>query len=304
LDLHGNNLTSLPTGVFDRNTQLLQLYLQNNRLTSLPIALFQHNPRIDILNMSSNPLVCTNHTLASCTCSVGRLIRNCKTVSCVTSPPPPPPPGTCLNISSNIDYECSTSATTTLNLSLSWICNIPASAFQAFTSLQALYLNNNVLTSLLMATFTNNTNLQTLRLDSNKISLLPLGLFSTNSYLLSLHLEQNAITSLPLTIFANNQQLADLAMDGNVLVCQDSLLQSCACTIGTLKRNITHVYCYSAKTSSTTAVSIAVGVTVGCLVIIALAYFGVYYAFRRQRHHYTAIPSNPHSQNVNGEESL
>jgi len=81
------------------------------------------------------------------------------------------------------------------------------------------------------------------------------------------------------------------AMEGNVLVCQDALLDSCACTVGTLKRNVTHLYCYSAKTSSTTAVSIAVGVTVGCLVIIALAYFGVYYAFRRQRHHYTAIPS-------------
>jgi len=303
LYFHYNNLTSLPAGLFDRNKELLQLDVSNNYVTSLPMALFQHNPKLHTFNMSGNPLVCTNRTLATCSCSAGQLVRNCKTVSCITSPPPPPPPGSCLNISSNIDYECSTGATITLNLSSSWICIIPAGAFDALTSLQTLWLNNNAMTSLLMSTFINNTNLQTLRLDDNKISLLPLGLFSANSNLRSLHLEQNAITSLPLTIFANNQQLADLTMDGNVLVCQDFLLQSCACTVGTLKRNITHVYCYSTNPSkrTQTAVPMAVGVAVGCMVIIALVYFGVYYAFRRQRHHYTAIPSN---QNVNGEESL
>lgn len=89
--------------------------------------------------------------------------------------------------------------------------------FNGMSSLEALYLVDNTLTSLPPGIFRGLTALEALELDQNQLSSLEPGLFDGLLSLESLSLNMNQITSLPKRVFNDLASLTRLSMDSNNL---------------------------------------------------------------------------------------
>ena len=176
LNLHDNQLSSLPTGLFDNLTNLTELSLHGNQLSTLPAGLFDNLTALGTLSLYDNQL----STL---------------------------PAGLFDNLT----------ALGTLSLYDNQLSSLPAGLFDNLTALQFLLLLGNQLSTLPAGLFDNLTALQYLDLSGNQLSSLPDGLFGNLTALEGLYLYDNQLSSLPAGLFGNLTNLPELYLHDNQL---------------------------------------------------------------------------------------
>lgn len=110
-----------------------------------------------------------------------------------------------------------------LTLNNKGITSLQVGDFAGLTSLQSLWLHDNLLTSLPDGVFADLTNLRRLNLNDNGLSELPVNVFSRLAKLEQLWLRGNAISELPPTVFHALHNLRDIDLGSNEI---DSLPES------------------------------------------------------------------------------
>ena len=180
--LDGNNLSSLPEGVFDGLSNLQELWLHGNNLSSLPEGVFDGLSNLETLRLDGN-------NLSSLPEGVFDGLSNLQELW--------------------LDYN---------NLS-----SLPEGVFDGLSNLQELWLDYNNLSSLPEGVFDGLSNLQELRLDYNNLSSLPEGVFDGLSNLQELRLDYNNLSSLPEGVFDGLSNLEELWLGGDNLSCRPNL---------------------------------------------------------------------------------
>ncbi|CAN0441159.1 unnamed protein product [Pylaiella littoralis] len=179
LNLHGNDLTTLPEGIFGNLTALAYLGLYDNDLTTLPEGIFGNLTALADLRLGGNGLT----TLPE------GIFGNLTALAY-------------LGLSGKHD-----------------LTTLPEGIFGDLTALTYLGLNGNDLTTLPEGIFGNLTALTYLGLGGNGLTTLPEGIFGNLTALTDLGLNGNDLTTLPEGIFGNLTALTYLRLDGNALEC-------------------------------------------------------------------------------------
>ena len=224
LDLHNNELTTLPAGVFDALGSLTTLRLDGNELTTLPAGVFDGLDGLQRLDLGSNELTTLPAGVFDALGSLTTLDLSNNHLAGLTRDDP---------LFSNLP------ANATVHLGgQKWnICDRTAevrSAIRAqllntyyrvrdcaavdgrgLAGIEALRFSR--LTSLAAGDFDGLTGLQELDLQYNALTSLPAGVFDALAGLTYLDLRYNALTSLPAGVFDALGSLTTLRLNGNGL---------------------------------------------------------------------------------------
>ena len=200
--LDNNQLTSLPSDLFDGLSALWFLDLSNNRLTSLSAGAFNGLPALERLVLGANPLSALPAEVFDGLSSLWFLDLEETRLSSL-------PAGVFDGLS----------ALEELNLEANRLSALPAGVFGGLSSLTELTLMANQLTSLPEDVFDGLSSLTTLRLDQNRLSSLPAEVFDGLSSLEELFLHTNRLTSagLPPDVFDGLSSLFRLNLRTNQL---------------------------------------------------------------------------------------
>ena len=161
LELRGNTLTNLPTGILSDLTSLTSLDLGGNDLASVSGSGLDGLTSLQVLRLNGNKLTGLPANLLSNLTALTEL--NLSGNGLLTLPT-----GLLTGLTSLTDLDLSSNALTSLS----------GSVFGALTSLTELKLNNNQLASLPANLLSALTSLTELKLNNNQLSELPAGLFS------------------------------------------------------------------------------------------------------------------------------
>ena len=205
LDLNGNRLTELPSGLAEAAPLLEFLDLSYNLLTTLPNEGLAGLERLEFLNLGANPVEEAEPrafaglpALATVDLGLARLTTL--------------PAGVLSHLT----------ALTDLLLTSNRLTGLPADAFQNLGRLRRIDLSRNRLAALPEDVFQGMALLRDLNLGGNRLSRLPSGLFDDLSALRSLYLSDNQIADVPADAFRDLASLQVLHLGGNFL---DSLPQ-------------------------------------------------------------------------------
>ena len=202
LYLHGNNLTTLPAGIFTGLDKLERLFLYGNNLETLPENVFAGLGSLQYLYLSGNSLTTLPEDLFD---DLDRMRQLYLHGNRLTSLP--------ANIFADLDDATSPLPLQTLLLNdnnFSANDALPADVFDGLTGLLYLYLHRSDLTALPAGIFTGLSGLQRLYLHGNDLTTLPADVFDGLTGLQRLYLNGNGLTELPANRFdelANLQQL-------------------------------------------------------------------------------------------------
>ena len=161
LELRGNTLTNLPTGILSDLTSLTSLDLGGNDLASVSGSGLDGLTSLQVLRLNGNKLTGLPANLLSNLTALTEL--NLSGNGLLTLPT-----GLLTGLTSLTDLDLSSNALTSLS----------GSVFGALTSLTELKLNHNQLASLPATLLSALTSLTELKLNNNQLSELPAGLFS------------------------------------------------------------------------------------------------------------------------------
>ena len=204
LNLSGNQLTTLPTGVFDGLTRLGQLDLGHNQLTALPEGVFNGLTSVDAISLDDNQLAALpegafaglrnlkilslhNNRLTALREDVFTVLSNLWCVTLWSNQLATLPAGV-FNVPSLYD-------SLTLNLSNNRLAALPAGVFSGVT-VKSLDLSNNMLTTLTPGVFSGLTVYGYVILSNNRLAALPAGVFNgLRAY--GLVLSNNQLATLP-----------------------------------------------------------------------------------------------------------
>ena len=214
LNLHDNQLSSLPTGLFDNLTNLTELSLHGNQLSTLPAGLFDNLTALGTLSLYDNQLSTLPAGLFDNLTALGTLSLYDNQLSSL-------PTGlfdnlTALQFLRLLGNQLSTlpaglfdnlTALQYLDLSGNQLSSLPDGLFGNLTALEGLYLYDNQLSSLPAGLFGNLTNLPELYLHDNQLSSLPAGLFGNLTNPTYIELGNNQLSSLPAGLFGNPTEL-------------------------------------------------------------------------------------------------
>ncbi|MCG9129491.1 cadherin domain-containing protein [Candidatus Poribacteria bacterium] len=190
LYLSGHSFSSLPTGLFDKNTTLTTLHLFNNGITTIPDGIFDKLTSLTRLFFHGNNLPSLSDGIFDKNTLLEHLDIRANRISSLRS-----------------DVFDTLTNLRILSLRNNMLTSLSADIFDQLTNLTSLYLQYNKLTALPSNIFDNNTNITTLNITSNNISSLPSGLFSNLTNLTGLYLDYNNITSFPDGLFVGLTQL-------------------------------------------------------------------------------------------------
>ena len=200
LSLHGNDLSSLPEGVFDGLSNLQVLDLGYNNLSSLPEGVFDGLSNLQVLELYGNNLSSLPEEVFDGLSNLQSLYLSGNDLSSL--------PEEVFDGLSNLQY---------LYLHKNQLSSLPEGVFDGLSNLQYLYLRNNQLSSLPEGVFDGLSNLQVLGLRNNQLSSLPEGVFDGLSNLQVLGLGYNNLSSLPEGVFDGLSNLQRLELYGNNL---------------------------------------------------------------------------------------
>jgi Leucine-rich repeat (LRR) protein len=187
VDLSSNQLSSLPSNVFNVSLNLAKLSLQNNSLTAIAPDIFSGLTNLKFLNLSQNAI--SSHHLSRETFS-------------------------------------SLASLKTLDLSYNQLSKLGDDILHSLTSLQTLFLHNNLIHKIDGNAFANQVQLKAIDLSRNKMSKIEIQLFASLGNLVSLKMEENELKELNnLTVKCNN--VLDLTFRSNLLSSVPSFIKNC-----------------------------------------------------------------------------
>nr|WLJ60639.1 variable lymphocyte receptor E VLRE0025 [Petromyzon marinus] len=174
LGLHNNQLTALPNGVFDQLVNLKWLSLYNNQLTALPKGVFNKLPQLTHLDLESNRLSALPDGVFDQLVNLKwlRLYNNQLTAL----------------LNGVFDQLVNLKE---LYLLRNELKSLPPRVFDSLTKLTILYLNNNQLQSIPAGVFDKLTNLNRLYLYNNQLQSVPDGAFDRLTSLIYIRLYNN-----------------------------------------------------------------------------------------------------------------
>ena len=187
VDLSGNQLSSLPSNLFNVSLNLEKLSLQNNSLTAIDPELFNGLTNLKVLNLSQNAI--SSHHLSRETLS-------------------------------------SLASLKTLDLSFNQLSKLGDDILTALTSLQTLFLHNNLIHKIDGNAFANQVQLKVIDLSRNEMSQLEGHIFASLGNLVSLKMEDNLLKDLNnLTVKCTN--VLDLTFQSNLLSSVPTFIKNC-----------------------------------------------------------------------------
>ena len=193
-----NQLTSVPSGLFDDLTSLEKLYLSGHSFTSLPTGLFDNNTSHTHLHLNSNGMTALPDNIFDKLISLTTLLFSGNNL--------PSLPDGIFDKNTLLKH---------LGLRSNGIGSLRSDVFDPLTNLETLSLRNNKLTSLSADVFGELTNLTSLSLQYNRLTALPSNIFDSNTNLTTLNITNNKISSLPAGLFSNLTNLTGLYLDYN-----------------------------------------------------------------------------------------
>ena len=196
-----DNLTTVPSGVFDDLTSLETLVLSPGSLTSLPADLFDNLSHLKHLELDYN------EDLTSLPAGIFDNLTNLETLDLSITGLTSLPAGVLDNLT-NLQK---------LRFTSSPLATLPGGVFDELASLKHLDLRANDLASLPAGVFNNLANLEYLNLVSNDLTALPAAAFAGLSNLEELYLQYNDLTSLPADGFGKLYRLDHLHLEYNEL---------------------------------------------------------------------------------------
>ena len=229
LDLGNNDLTSLPSNLFDGPSNLLFLFLSGNKLESLDADIFDGLTKLWWLYLNINSLASLDPTLFDG-------LTNLKTLALSDNSLSSLPSGlfdeatalTTLYLHGNSLASLDAglfdglTALRTLRLNDNSLASLNAGLFHGLTALRSLYLNGNNLASLNVDIFDGLGDLSTLDLSDNSITALTAGVFEDlDGSMQNLYLWSNGLTALPAEIFTGLTGLKGLDLSCNALTALD-----------------------------------------------------------------------------------
>lgn len=202
LDLHNNQLESLPDHLLDKLTKLQILDISSNKISSLPANFFKNNAQLKTFKANSTKLTSIDaNTFAGATgLTTLSLNRNEITYVDVNAFAN----ALALDTLSLSENELTSLAAGTLSkntqltfldLSKNNLLSIPADV-ASLSNLTKLYLENNGITDVSATAFANTNKLQLLKLSHNNIGTFDGSSLSDKASLDTLYLDDNAITTL------------------------------------------------------------------------------------------------------------
>ena len=200
LDLWGNDLTTLPDGVFDNLAALEELRLFNNNLTTLPDGVFDNLAVLEELDLEGNDLTTLPDGVFDNLAALERLNLGLNALTTL-------PNGVFDNLA----------ALTFLTLTRNDLTALPNGIFDNLAALERLNLTRNDLTTLPDGVFDGLSALGRLTLFNNALTTLPDGVFDNLSALERLNLGLNALTTLPDGVFDSLAALERLDLGLNAL---------------------------------------------------------------------------------------
>nr|XP_032813807.1 leucine-rich repeat-containing protein 15-like [Petromyzon marinus] len=169
LSLYDNQLSALPAGVFDRLINLKELYFSNNQLTSLPAGCFDKLTKLMTLSLHKQHLknVPDSLYIDIIVQHCGQLnsdARNMDTFACLHS--------LCYSLHITAEREC---------LTIEELASLPVGVFDRLAQLTGLDLSHNQFTALPAQVFDRLVNLQLLHLNNNQLKSVPRDRFDKRS---------------------------------------------------------------------------------------------------------------------------
>ena len=192
------NFRSLPEGVFDSLTDIIDLWVLSPELSSLPAGAFDHLTALRTLKVAGPQL-------GSLPTGVFDELTKLEELHLTNTRLTGLPNGTFHRLT----------ALTELRLGSNQLRSLPSGILGGLTTLRELDLGNNQLSSLPGGIFGGLSALTQLDLESNELATLPAGIFDGLTALTNLNLRYNELTTLPAGFFGRLTALEILLMTGN-----------------------------------------------------------------------------------------
>ncbi|CAN0222017.1 unnamed protein product [Pylaiella littoralis] len=197
-----NDFTTLPAGIFDGLTALLELRVGSSDITILPAGIFDGLTTVKLLSASYGDLTTLPAGIFEGLTSLQQLWLNNNEFTTL-------PAGIFDGLTALLELRLNSNALTTL----------PAGIFDDLTALEVLSFFANDLISLPPGIFDGLAALRWLTLSLNDLVTLPAGIFDDLTALEVLFMSDNALTTLPAGIFEGLTTLERLTLQGNSLDC-------------------------------------------------------------------------------------
>lgn len=205
------DLGTLPTYIFEFQTELERLDLSRNNLSTLPVNLFKSQIELKTLNLGGNSLVKLPENIFAFQTKLKslRLHRN-----------------QLQKLPDNIFK--SLSKVKRLYLQENKLTILPAKLFESQNRLQWLHLEANNLIKLPENIFENQRRLKYLISNGNNLTILPEKIFNSLSDLKVLDLSENKLTKIPKNVFEGlaNIQSNGVKLSGNPWQCDDYFMRT------------------------------------------------------------------------------
>lgn len=225
LDLSCNSLRRLGRAGFSRLRRLAKLRLDNNLLNELTDTSFSGLSQLKLLNLSSNRLVALPPSIFTSSIALRELYLQNNSISALA-------PHVFTGLDQLLVLDVSRNSLTSqwvrdsifsglirlivLKLSYNQLTSID-SVFSELSSLQALYLDNNEISSISPSAFTQLRNLHILNLSNNRLQFVDGRLLSNLFVLRQLYLDHNQIREMDANSLKNCSSLEDLGLSNNHL---------------------------------------------------------------------------------------
>ena len=198
LSLDNNQLTSIPSGMFSRFTQLTYLQLHANKLMSLEMATFDGLTHLASLTLYSNQISSVADNTFSTLGNLQNLQLQDNRIKSIST-----------------QFFTGLSALTDLRLERNEIVKLTSDVFTSLPSLQHLNMTTNAFNYLPESLFFFNTQLETLDMSANSISNVEVSTFNSTRMLRELYLNDNSLTSIPDYLFGDMNNLLTLHLQNN-----------------------------------------------------------------------------------------
>ena len=196
LDLEGNKLTILPTGVFEGLSKVTSLDLNANPLATIESGAFNGLNSLNSLILDFHPLTTIEGGAFNGLNSLTKLDLESNKLTIL-------PAGAFEGLS----------RVTVLNLNNNPLETIKADAFKGLDSLQVLVLDFHSLATIEGGAFNGLSNLTRLDLEGNQLKTLPTGIFEGLSKVTSLNLNRNPLETIENGAFNGLSNLKSLVLD-------------------------------------------------------------------------------------------
>eukprot|EP00903_Cladosiphon_okamuranus_P006480 g6339.t1 len=184
LNLDLNELTTLPSGIFDSLTELDYLNVSNNKLTSLSPGVFDSLSKLTFLTVGRNDLTSLPSGIFDSLTEVQTLYISHNSLTTLPS-----------------GVFDSLTKLTGLVMDYNDLTTLPSGVFDSLTQLYSLNLNSNDLGALPSGIFAKNTELFHLSLQNIGLETLPSGIFDSLTDLFDVAVSFNNLSTLPAGIF-------------------------------------------------------------------------------------------------------